>query len=454
MNTSNPHERSNQARSTLATLLARGGADGQAPAELRRLKRQAWVPLAVTAGLLALWAGMAPLSGAIVATGRIKVELDHKTVQHKEGGIVRSVLVRDGDLVRAGQPLIVIGDVRNDAELSLLLDQLDAERIRSARATTEAALGTTFTPPASLGGSPNAGEHVASETALFSARRRTLDEQVAALEAQVRDAQLQAAALEQQIEATERSAALATEELALNERLARDGFVQRARVLELQREEADYQSRLAESRSDLALAGQRAGELRARIAQARNQYQQLAADEAKESAARIREIEERMRPFRDQADRQEVRSPSDGRVLGLRVASPGEVIRPGDAILDIVPSDEKLIVEAQIRPQDINYLYEGAAAEVRLAAFDARTTPLLAGTVVLVSADRVTAPDGSASWYLANVEIDAAALAQQPEIRLRAGMPAELFIATPQRTLFQYLAKPLAAFTSKAMREP
>jgi HlyD family type I secretion membrane fusion protein len=130
------------------------------------------------------------------------------------------------------------------------------------------------------------------------------------------------------------------------------------------------------------------------------------------------------------------------------------VIQPGDALLDIVPTEEKLVVEAQIRPQDINHVHEGAAAEVRLSAFDARTTPLLPGMVVLVSADRVTARESGESWYVANVEIDAAALAEHPEIRLRAGMPAELFVATPERTLFEYLAKPLSAFTSRAMREP
>jgi epimerase transport system membrane fusion protein len=119
-----------------------------------------------------------------------------------------------------------------------------------------------------------------------------------------------------------------------------------------------------------------------------------------------------------------------------------------------VTTHEKRVVEAQIRPQDINHVHEHAAAEVRLTAFDARTTPLLPGKVVLVSADRFTSPESGASWYVANVEIDASALAEHPEIRLRAGMPAELFVTTPERTLLQYLAKPLNAFASRAMREP
>ncbi len=446
MNTPNP--------TSFAALLMNSAPEPEARAALRRQTRRALIPLAVSGGLLALWTFTAPLSGAIVAAGRLKAELNRKTVQHQEGGIVRKILVRDGEQVRAGQALIVIGDVRTDAELSLLQDQLSAERIRNSRATAEAALVTRFHPPVDVAGAPGAIEHLAREGALFDARRRTLDEHIASLESQIRDAKAQATALQAQIEATETSWKLASEELAINEKLVRDGFVQRARLLQLQRDESDYRSRLSESRGDLALARQRGGELQARIAQARNQYQQLATDEAKESAARIRELEERIRPSRDQFDRQYVRAPVDGQVMSLRVSSIGEVIGPRDPILDIVPTREKLVVEGRIRPQDINHVRQDSPADVRLSAFDARTTPLMPGKVVFVSPDRITAPETGESWFVATVEVDAAALKDHPEVRLQAGMPAELFVTTPERTLFQYLARPLYAFTGRAMREP
>lgn len=439
---------------TFASLLTDSEADPQAPRELRIQMRQVLAPLAVTAALLVLWSIAAPLSGAIVAAGKLKVELNRKAVQHQEGGIVRKILVRDGERVRAGQPLIIVGDVRNDAELSLLLDQLDAERIRNARASAEAALAPAFQRPADLSDSARVTEHLAREQALFDARRRTLNEQVASLQEQIRDSQAQASALSKQMESTEASARLAAEELQINEKLVREGFVQRARLLQLQRDASDYRSRLSESQSDLALARQRTGEIQARIVQARNQYQQQATDEAKESAARIREIEERVRPTRDQADRQFVRAPVDGKVMSLQVSSVGEVIAPRDRLLDIVPTQEKLVVEARIRPQDINHVREGSEAEVRLSSFDSRTTPLLPGRVVFVSPDRITAPQSGESWFVATVEVDARALKTHSEIPLQAGMPAELFVKTPERTLFQYLAKPLNAFANRAMREP
>jgi HlyD family type I secretion membrane fusion protein len=439
---------------TFAALLAQSEADFNAAHDLRRYKRHAYIPLAVTAGLLILWTTWAPLSGAVIAPGKLKAELNRKTVQHQEGGIVREILVRDGERVRKGQPLVVIGDVRSDAELSLLQDQLAAERVRHARASAEAAFAPAFVAPAESASSHLADGYLKRETALFNARRRTLNEQISALEGQIRDARQQAAALNKQIEATEVSAKLAGEELQLNEKVVREGFVPRARLLQLQRDEADYRGRLSESQSELALARQRAGDLQARIAQARNQYQQQATDEAREAAASIREIEERVRPSQDEAERRYVRAPVDGKVMSLRVASVGEAIGPRDPILDIVPTDEKLVVEAHIRPQDINHVREQSAAEVRLSSFDARTTPLLPGKVTFVSADRVTVPESGQSWFVATVEVDGAALVNHPEIELQAGMPAELFVTTPERTLFQYLAKPLNAFASRAMREP
>jgi HlyD family type I secretion membrane fusion protein len=434
---------------SFAALLAQCDPDPAVRSELRRYARHALVPVAAAVALGALWSAAAPLSGAIVAPAQVKVELNRKTVQHQEGGIVREILVRDGQKVRAGEALVVIGDVRSDAELSLLRDRLSAELVRKARATAEAALEPRFIP------SRISSEHGEREQALFAARRRTLDEHVASLQAQIRDARAQAAALESQIAANEASARLSAEEIEINEKLARQGFVHRTRMLALERGAADYRSRIGEAQSDLAAARQRAGELQARIAQARNQYQSQATDELKEASARVRELEERLRPSQDQVERQFVRSPVDGEVMALRVSGPGAVIGPREPILDIVPGQEKLVVEARIRPQDIEHVRRDAPAEVRLlSAIDARNAPLLHGKVAFVSADRVRASEGGDSWFAATVELDAAGLARHPRLRVQAGMPAELYITTPARTLFEYLARPLGAFAGRAMREP
>lgn len=439
---------------SLASLLAQGAPDVSARSELRRQVVRAVLPLCAVLALVAVWVATAPLSGAVVARAQVKVELDRKTVQHQEGGIVREILVRNGQQVRAGDALIVIGNVRSDAELRLLEDQLRAERTRSQRAAAEAALEPRFAPPADFEAPLEGADYVTRERALFVARRRTLDEQIGSLRAQIREAHAQIGALQSQIEATETSARLSTEELEINDRLAQQGFVQRTRLLALERTSADYRARLGEYRSDLALARQRVGELEARIAQARNQYQQLATDEFKEAAGRVRELEERLRPSQDQVERMTVRSPVDGEVMALRVAAAGEVVGPREPILDIVPAREKLVVEARIRPEDIDHVRRDGSAEVRLTALDSRTVPLLPGKVVFVSPDRVTASDGRDSWFVANVEVDVGAIGDRSAVRLQAGMPAEVFVTTSARTLLDYLLRPLNAFANRAMREP
>jgi HlyD family type I secretion membrane fusion protein len=437
---------------TFADLLAEestGSLDAMEDEQFELLKKRLLIPVGVITVLLVAWMTFAPLSGAVVAPAEIKVDLNRKTVQHQEGGIVREVMVRDGQKVRAGEALMVIGDLRGTAELNLLQDELRAEHVRMARATAEAAMAERF--EASKDEDVSAA---ARESALFVARRRTLDEQLVALEAQLQGAQSQLAALQSQISASDESAGLSRDELAMNERLVGQGYVQGAHILQLKRAEADYRSKTAESQSNLGLALQRRADLKERMAQVRNQYRQQAVDELKAATAKSQELQERLQPSLDQVERQVVRSPVDGEVMSMRVSGVGEVIAPRAPLLDVVPSNARLVVEARIRPQDINHVRKDAAAEVRLTSFDARTTPLLKGNVTFVSGDRVTTAEGRESYFTATVEVDAAVLNGHPGIRLQPGMPAELYVITGKRSLFQYLLRPVAAFAFRAMREP
>lgn len=444
-----------QRHGALADLLVDARPEREGAREWQRQARRLLLPVAVTAALLAAWSALAPLAGAVVAPAQLKVEYKRKTVQHQEGGIVREVLVHDGQSVHAGDPLLVIGDMRQEADLALLQDQWRAARARAARAESESRLEPSFVWTETLRREVAAPDHYAREHAVFVVHRQALDEQTALLQAQARQAEAQATALESQVEATAASGTLSQEELAINEQLAGQGFVNRTRLIGLQRTATDYKSRLAEVRGDLAAARQRVAELRSRAAQLRLAYQSQAADEAKDATLRVRELEERMRPSQDQVQRQVVRAPVDGDVMSLRVAGPGAVVAPREALLDIVPRRERLVVDARIDPQDIDHVRVGGAAEVRLVLADARRAPLLPAKVTFVSADRVTQPDTGRSWFDVTVEVDAQSLTeQQRSLRLQAGMPAELYVTTGERTLLEYLAKPLRTFSQRALREP
>jgi HlyD family type I secretion membrane fusion protein len=423
--------------------------------ELRRLVGAGL--LIIAAGVIGLggWTVLAPLSGAIVAPAFVKVDLNRKVVQHQEGGIVREIRVRDGDRVKQGQPLVVIEDVRVDSTLDLLSIQLLAERAKAARLGAEAAYAPKVAFPADIlrqERESRVAEILERERALFRSRRDSVESQILTLRTQIRETQAEAAALGAQLAAEERAIALQNEELKANEELLKQNYVQKTRVLTLQRAVAEYEVKHGEHRADLSRSRQKANELELRIITAQNTYKQSAVDELKDATAHIFDLEERLRPSRDAAARQQVLAPIAGEVVGLRVFTPGAVVGPRDVLMEIVPAEKTLILEARIRPEDINHVAKGTVADIRLTAYKQRTTPLVGGRVSYVSGDRLNDPENkNAPYYVAQIEVDPASLG---ELKMQAGMPAEVFIRTDSRTALDYLLAPVTAYLRRAMREP
>ncbi len=425
--------------------------------ELTRIVRGGFA--VVTLGLLALgtWLVLAPLSGAVIAPGFVKVDMNRKVVQHQEGGIVKKVFVRDGEHVQQGQTLLVIDDVRLDATLDLLRTQHDGERAKAARLEAERAfLPAVMFPPdlAARGGEPKVAELLQREASLFRARREALDSQIVVLRKQIRHTVDEAQALAGQIAAEERALKSQKEELAVNQQLLKQGFVQKTRLMSLERAVADYEARWEEHRAELAKTRQRASELELRVLAQRNSYVQSAADELKEASTRLFDLEERLRPSKDASDRQRIAAPIAGEVVGLRVFSPGAVVGPREVLMEIVPEDKTLIVEARIRPEDINHVRAGFPAEVRLTAYQTRTTPLVAGSVNYVAADRMVDAQTGVPYYVVHVDVSAGALADAGNLRMQAGMPAEVYIRTDSRTAFDYMFAPVTSYLRRGMREP
>jgi epimerase transport system membrane fusion protein len=415
--------------------------------------------LVIAAGVagFAAWVALAPLSGAIIAPGFVKVDLNRKVVQHLEGGIVREIRVRDGEQVRQGQALIVIEDVRVDATMDQLSTQLIAERAKAARLAAEAAYAPKPVFPADVLRRENElkiAETLERERAMFQARRAAVESQIALLRRQVRESGDEASALNDQIAAESRAIELQREELKANEDLLKQNYVQKTRVLTLQRAVAEYEAKHGEHRAELAKARQRSSELDLRILSAQNAYKQTAIDELKDATARIFDVEERLRPSQDAAQRQQVMAPIAGEVVGLRVFTAGASVGPRDVLMEIVPTDKTLIIEARIRPEDINHVHAGSEADIRLTAYKQRTTPLVLGTVSYVSGDRLVDTQTGAPYYVVNIGVLPGALAEAGNLRLQAGMPAEIFIRTDQRTAFDYLLAPVTSYLRRGMREP
>jgi epimerase transport system membrane fusion protein len=425
--------------------------------DLRPRVRAGLAVIVVTVLGLGGWAAFAQLSGAVIAPGFVKIDLNRKVVQHQEGGIVREIQVRDGDRVKQGQLLMVLEDVRVDATVDTLSTQLVAERAKAARLVAEAAYSPKIAFSADILRRENelkVGETLQRERALFQARRGAVESQIALLRQQIREIGVEAGALNDQIGAEGRAIALQREELKANEDLLKQNYVQKTRVLTLQRAVAEYEARHGEHRAELAKARQRASEVDLRIVSAQNTYKQSAIDELKDSTAKIFDLEERLRPSRDAAQRQQIVAPIAGEVVGMRVFTAGAVVGPRDVLMEVVPSDKVLIIEARIRPEDINHVRPGSEADIRLTAYKQRSTPLVQGAVTYVSGDRMVDTQTGTPYYVVHVNVPSAALEQAGSLKLQAGMPAEIFIRTDSRTAFDYLLAPVTSYLRRAGREP
>ena len=427
-------------------------------AHARRLARTGWWIVLGAVAPLGAWMSLAPLSMAVVAPAFVKIDLNRRPVQHLEGGIVRSVLVRDGQRVNAGDAVLILGDVSVDAERNRLAYRAHVEQAGIARLDAEQARAATMRFPAALIAEARRDsrvqEAIAKEESLFRARRDSLTSETKLLAAQRERIEQEIGALRSQIAQVDASLALQKSELETNRRLLKDGFISPARIVQLEAIVADYGAKLEERRSELARAGQRIGDVDLRVQSLQNEYVKTASDQLKISTARLAEIEQELRKSEDAAARQVVAAPATGEVIDLKFTSPGAVVRAGDSIADIVPLDASLMLEARIRPEDISNVRLEQPARIKFTAYKYRNLTLVSGKVTYVSGDRMVDRATNQPYYSVLVTADAQSLQQAGELRVQAGMPAEVYIRTDTRTAADYLLAPVTNFLRRGMREP
>ena len=425
--------------------------------ESRRLVRiGAWIVLGAVAPLMA-WVALAPLSMAVVAPAYVKVDLNRRPVQHLEGGIVRRVLVRDGQRVAAGETVLILGDVSVDAERNRLTYRAEVERVGIARLEAEetraAALHVPGTLVAAAKRDKRVQEALAKEQSLFRTRRDALASETALLAEQRGRIDQETAALREQIAQVRASLELQKGELELQRKLLKDGFISAARLAQLEAIVADYASKLEERRSELARAAQRRGDVELRAKALVNEYVKSASDQLKMANARLAEIEQELRKSEDAAARQVVTAPAAGEVIDLRFTSPGAVVRAGEPIADIVPVDADLVLEAHIRPEDVGNVRLQQAARIKFTAYKYRNLVMVRGKVSYVSADRLVDKATNVPYYSVMVTVDAHSLREAGDLQVQAGMPAEVYIEGSHQTPFQYLAEPVTSTIRKAGRQ-
>ena len=406
-------------------------------------------------GGFGVWAAVAPLDSGAVATGVLGVSSERKTVDHLEGGLVREILVVDGDVVAAGQTLIVLDDTRARASLDLLEAQWRSAEALNARLEAERdGLPAIGWPPAlqlAALARPEAAEVLATQEGIFAARAVSLANQAAIYRRRIDQLRERAAGLGDELASQQRQVELLDEGLLDIRRSVLIGVESKhQRLLQMERDRERAIGLRGRSAAEIGRLELNVTEQELLIEELGNRRREDVAAELREVETELSDLRERVAAARDVAARTRIAAPAAGTVMGLRVFTPGGVVEPGEPLLEIVPAGDRLIVEARVAPNNRDSVEVGLPAEVRLPAFSQLGAPRLTGEVIRVSADRFA--DGQMAWYEARIALDPdqPALAELP---LTPGMAADVLIVTGERTLLDYLLAPIAESLGRALRD-
>jgi HlyD family type I secretion membrane fusion protein len=400
------------------------------------------------------WAALAPLASATLAEGVIRVETHRKTVQHFEGGIVREILVAEGDRVEAGQVLMRLDRTQSGTAVALLSDQRDALLALKARLTAERdGLDSISFPPELAASDPKIDALKEGQSRIFEARRKSLAAQLGILSERREQLRSEIQAHKAQLAAAKEQIELIAEEIATVADLLARGLERKPRLLALQRQQSYLEGLRGEQQAAIAKAEQTIGETRMQSEDLLTKRSAEVALELRDAEAQLLEIEEKLGLASDIDRRMEVLAPVAGEVVDLKFHTLGGVIRPGEPLLDLVPASDELVVEARLRPVDIDSVEIGQPAQVALTAYKQRTTPRLDGRVIKLSADALVDADRRVTYYAAEIRIDSSELAKLQEVELYPGMPAEVMIFNGERTFLQYLLQPVTDSFRRAFRE-
>lgn len=403
--------------------------------------------LALFFGGFALWAYFAPLHAAVHAQGEVVFQGKRQAVQHLEGGIVKQILVKDGDQVKAGQPLIILEDEQVKPIVDMLQGQATAEAATMIRLEAEKNDLPSVSFPKGI--PTNISQ---TETRLFNARREAFLNQMEVLKAQIEQTREMIKGAQEQLLSKQKEIASLKEQLASNQTLLKDGYVTKTMVLQLEQQVAAKNGEKEQISSYIASNKQRLAELEQRILAAKSDRIQQAVNELKLTGMKRLELEERVRPTRNMLERQVIRAPVAGQVVGLKVSTIGGLVEPREPLMEIAPMSDHLILEGKVMVNDISELKLGQEADVQVSAFHSSTPPLKA-KVTYISADRLTMPtaQGPLPYFLVYLDLDPASFkVMAAGQELLPGMQASISIATRPRTAFEYFIGPLRDRMGKA----
>lgn len=451
-------------RSQLPVPYAQAGRRPELPAgEPRRLKaaisgpvRIGWVLIFTFAAGFGSWAGTAPLAAGAIAQGIISPDGNRRIVQHLEGGVVASILVRDGDYATKGQPVVILENVMASATYQMVLAQYRTALATHARLSAELLGQETVSFPDELKAADDLAIKaiIDGQRSIFASRRDLALAQKQVLGERIQQMDEQTVSLIAQVESAKQQLALLDDEIGTKKKLLADGLVTKPVLLALQRLAAELTGRLGDYRGNIAEVEQKRSEIKSQMLSADAERVDTITRDLDAARVELASALERLNASKDVLNRTIVVAPITGRVVNLRFHSPGGVVGTGEPILEIVPSEEELMIDARVAVNDIDIVHIGMPATVHLSALASYRLPRIEGVVRSVSADRLTDERTGQSYYLAKVEVPHDVLAKLgKDVELVPGMPAEVLIISAERTMIQYLLEPFYEAFRHSFRE-
>ncbi|HBV00092.1 HlyD family type I secretion periplasmic adaptor subunit [Thalassospira lucentensis] len=401
------------------------------------------------------WGFTAELDSAAVATGSVIVDSKKKVVNHYEGGILKKLLVDEGQHVTAGQTLALLDGTRSESEIGQLRGERFGLMAKLARLRAEQRGQDNIAFPQELTASDEAyvGDILSDEQRLFGKRNEVYAAKRDAQAKQIEQFEAEAQALVSQINARTRQEKLVAEQLKGIRQLADKGFATRTQLVEVENNWSDLVGDMGEFKAQKAAAQQQKAEAEINLASIEMEWQSDIATEIQEAQLAFNDVTQRIRASKDVLDRLEVKAPQTGTVANIQIRTPGGVISPAEPIMDIIPEDEPLVIEARINRQDIDSVQVGSKVQIRLTAYSQRRLSPLIGEVRYVAPDQTVDEQRDSSYYIIRAAINPEELAKYDDINLRPGMPANILVLKTPRKAIDYLIDPIVQSMDKAFRE-
>jgi protease secretion system membrane fusion protein len=422
-----------------------------------RPRRWGWLLLIVGFGGFLLWAFLAPLDAGVSAAGTVVVTGNRKAVQPLVAGKIAAILARDGDEVSAGQVLVRLDDTQSRSQLDIAKGQWLTMLATEARLSAERTGRNALDFPQNLKDEqkdPRAAAAMALQGQLFATRRQSLASELSAMTENMRGLELQARGTETSRIAKEEQLRLLREQLKNQRELADEGFLPRNRVLDQERSISAMAGAVAEDTGSIGRNRQSIAELKVRMVtreqEVRKEVESQLSDIQRDASA----LRSRLEALQFDVANTEIKSPAKGLVMGLSVHTVGGVVAAGSPMMEVVPAGEVLKVEAQILPHLIDKVRPGLPVDILFTAFDQVSTPKIAGRVLHVSADVLLEPKQNQPYFKALVEVTPEGMVKLKKHEIRAGMPAEIFIRTGERTAMNYFLKPMQDRLNRSLTEP